>query len=287
MNDTQYSESDIKSMVTQILAAMAGSAPAPSGVGTEIITGDEPTNPVDQIAVPDPANRAALEEMVKATPARIAQFRAGPRPTCQSLLRFRADHAAAMDAVFNDVPPELVEKLGLFSVQSAAADKASYLMDPVIGAQFTDETKKIVSSTCIHGAQVQILVSDGLSSTAVESNIPDLLPSLLQGLGRNGLKVGTNMFIKYGRVRVMDEVSALLSPEVTLILLGERPGLVTNESLSCYMVYKGYPGVPENVRTVVSNIYRKGTPPSEAGAYIADIAKKMLDAKASGMDLKL
>lgn len=285
MNDTNYTEADIRSMVTQILAGMAGTTGAAPEAGR--ITGDEPTDPLDQIAVPHPANRAALEEMVKATPARIGQFRAGPRPTCQSLLRFRADHAAAMDAVFNDVPSELPEKMGLYSVQSAAPDKASYLMDPTIGAQFTDETKKQVSDHCVHGAQVQIVVSDGLSSTAVESNIPDLLPSLLQGLSRQGLKVGTNMFVKYGRVRVMDEVSALLSPEVTLILLGERPGLVTNESLSCYMVYKGYPGVPENVRTVVSNIYHKGTPPSEAGAYIADIAKKMLDAKASGMDLKL
>jgi ethanolamine ammonia-lyase small subunit len=142
--------------------------------------------------------------MMQATSGRIGEWRAGPRPTCASLLRFRADHAAAMDAVFNDVGAGLPDKLGLLSVQSAAPDKASYLMDPAIGAEFTPETARELSERCTHGAQVQILVSDGLSSIAVESNLPDLLPSLLQGIQRHGLSTGTNLFIKYGRVRVMD-----------------------------------------------------------------------------------
>jgi len=177
--------------------------------------------------------------------------------------------------------------LGLLSVQAAASDKAAYLMDPGLGAEFTAETAKNISDHCTHGAQVQIVVSDGLSSAAVEANVPDLLPSLVQGLKRHNLSVGTNMFGKYGRVRVMDEVTALLGCDVTVILVGERPGLVTNESLSCYMTYKGHPGIAESSRTVVSNIYRKGTPPAEAGAYIADIAKRMIETKTSGMDLKL
>ncbi|MDR0285923.1 MAG: ethanolamine ammonia-lyase subunit EutC [Propionibacteriaceae bacterium] len=281
-----YSETDIKAMVSQILGELAGPAtPATPAAGP--VAAETPLTPEQLIAVPHPANLAALQEMVRATPARIGEWRAGPRPTCASLLRFRADHAAAMDAVFNDVSEDLPAKLGLLSVQSAAPDKAAYLMDPALGAEFTPETQQLLKDRCPRGAQVQIIVSDGLSSTAVESNLPDLFPALTQGLKRHGLGTGTNLFVKYGRVRVMDAVSGLLAPEVTLILLGERPGLVTNESLSCYMTYKGYPGAPENIRTVVSNIYRQGTPPAEAGAYIADIAQKMLSAKASGMDLKL
>jgi ethanolamine ammonia-lyase small subunit len=284
MTEKTMTETDIKSMVAQILAELAGSG-ATTSAQDVVVEAD--TAPDGTPKVPHPANPAALDEMVKATAARIAQWRAGPRPTCAALLRFRADHAAAMDAVFNDVSAELPTKLGLVCVQSAAPDKAAYLMDPTIGAQFTPEVARQIQDSCAHGAQVQILVADGLSSTAVEANLPDLVPALVQGLQRHGLTMGTNLFVKYGRVRVMDEVSGLLKPEVTLILLGERPGLVTNESLSCYMTYKGYPGVAENVRTVVSNIYRQGTPPSEAGAYIADIADAMLKAKASGMDLKL
>jgi ethanolamine ammonia-lyase small subunit len=112
------------------------------------------------------------------------------------------------------------------------------------------------------------------------------MPALEQGLRQNGLSTGTNIFIKLGRVGSMDAVTELLGCQVTLILLGERPGLVTNESLSCYMTYKGYTGISESARTVVSNIFRGGTPPAEAGAYIAEIAKKMITNKASGLDLK-
>lgn len=71
------------------------------------------------------------------------------------------------------------------------------------------------------------------------------------------------------------------------MLIGERPGLATAESMSAYIMYKGYIGMPEAKRTVVSNIHTKGTPAAEAGAHIAHIIKKILDAKASGQDLKL
>ena len=286
MSETNYSENDIRSMVSQVLASLVGNGGvdvASSGAGVVVDEAEfAPT-----LAVPNPANRGAYEQMMAATPARIGEWRAGPQPTVKSLLRFRADHAGAMDAVFNDVDEKLPEQLGLFCVQSAAADKGSYLMDPNLGARFTDETAKKIGEHCVHGAQVQIIVSDGLSLIAVESNLPDLLPALTQGLQRCGLSAGTDLFVKYGRVRIMDEVTAILGCDVTLILLGERPGLVTNESLSCYMTYRGHPGAPESIRTVVSNIYDEGTPPAEAGAYLADIAKKMIDSKVSGLELKL
>ncbi len=312
MTNEAYGEAEIRRLAQEILSGLVGSggggqaagtvpvpnapvpAPlisAPGGVGEVASSGsadyDAPQSAEQALLVPNPANRAAYLDMMRSTPARIGGWRAGPRPRHESLLRFRADHAAAMDAVFNDVPDELVAGLGLFAVQSAAADRAAFLMDPNIGAKLSAEESKRLSDNCPHGVQVQVIVADGLSSTAVDQNVPDLLPALSQGLARHGLSSGTGVFVKYGRVRVMDEVSAVLGSEVTLILIGERPGLVTNESLSCYMAYHAYPGMPENVRTVVSNIYRKGTPPSEAGAYIAEIARKMIDAKSSGMDLKL
>ncbi len=323
MNDLTYDEQDIRSLVAQILSGMAtaparpGPAhpapvdgpthPAPAGepdparvaagqttparpnaaVEAPVPAKAQPEEAKPVLEVPDPANRAAYLDMMAATPARIGQWRAGPRPQHKALLRFRADHAAAMDAVFNDVCDDLVAELGLTPVQTAAGDRAGFLMDPNIGARFTDETAQALSARCVHGAQVQIVVADGLSSIAVESNVPDLLPALDQGLKMRGLSVGTPLFVKYGRVRIMDEVAALLGADVTLILIGERPGLVTNESLSCYMAYRCFPGMAENLRTVVSNIYRKGTPPSEAGAYIAEIARKMIDTQSSGMDLKL
>ncbi|MDR1449933.1 MAG: ethanolamine ammonia-lyase subunit EutC [Propionibacteriaceae bacterium] len=239
------------------------------------------------LGLADPADKAGYLALQQATTARIGVGRAGPRLPVKAWLRFRADHAAAMDAVFTDVSADVIKSCGLFEVSSAAPDKASFLMDPALGRSLGDETAAALKKHCKAGAQVQIVVSDGLSSTAVENNIPDLLPALRQGLERHGLTCGTPIFVKFGRVRVMDEVTAALGGDVTVILIGERPGLVTNASLSCYMTYKGRPGMPESGRTVLSNIYDEGTPPAEAGAYIADIAAKMVSEKASGLDLKL
>jgi len=274
------SEADIKAMVSQILNSLTSrdkSSPAVS----------EAQSKVELFAVPNPVNRGAYDDMMKATPARIGEWRAGPRPTTASLLRFRADHAGAMDAVFTDVSVELTTQQGLFCVQSAAPDRAAFLMDPNAGTRFTPETARQLGEHCTHGAQTQIIVADGLSSAAIEANLADVLPALTQGLKRNNLSIGTNIFVKFGRVRIMDEVAAILGCDVAILLIGERPGLVTNESLSCYLTYKGHPGIAESSRTVLSNIYRDGTAPVEAGAYIADIAKKIIENRTSGMGLKL
>jgi len=244
-------------------------------------------NLIETLLVENPVNRDAYMELKRANPARLGVGRAGPRQNTATLLRFRADHAASMDSVLNDVPEKTIEELGFLSVKSAAENKAVYLMDPGIGRVFEPDTAKLIKEKCKNAPKVQIIVSDGLSSISVENNIRDVIPALLQGLKVNNMEVGTNIFVKFGRVGIMDAVTEILNPEVTILFIGERPGLVTNESLSCYMTYKGYPGMPENMRTVVSNIYKEGTSPSEAGAHIAGIAKKMIDNKASGMDLKL
>ena len=109
----------------------------------------------------------------------------------------------------------------------------------------------------------------------------------MQGLESYGIDTGTPFFVKYGRVGVMDQVSELTGAEVTCVLIGERPGLITAESMSAYIAYKATVGMPEARRTVVSNIHRAGTNPAEAGAHIAEIIKIMLEKKASGTDLKL
>ncbi len=285
-------EQELKSMVREVLRDLGGvpTAAAAKSSGGDLNVEVPDISAVDWqnvLLVDNPNDRQLYMEMKKSTPARIGVGRAGPRQNYQTLLRFRADHAAAMDAVFNDVDEDTVKFVGGVDVQSTAADKADFLMDPAKGRVFDEENKAKILSGCKKNAQVQVIVSDGLSSIAVERNIRDLLPALEQGLKVNNIGAGTNIFVKFGRVGIMDAVTELLGCEVTLVLLGERPGLVTNESLSCYMTYKGYPGIAESARTVVSNIFKGGTPPTEAGAYIADIAKKMLATKASGLDLKL
>lgn len=240
-----------------------------------------------QLLVPNPENPQALLKMKTNTPARIGVWRAGPRYKTETMLRFRADHAAAQDAVFTDVSQDFLNKMDIFSVKTKCIDKDHYLTRPDLGRILDDDAVEILKSKCIKAPQVQIYVSDGLSSTAIEANVMDILPVIMQGLKNYGIKVGTPFFLKYGRVPAMDHVSEILEAEVTCVLIGERPGLVTAESMSAYIAYKAVVGMPEARRTVVSNIHRGGTPAVEAGAHIAEIIKLMLDKKASGLDLKL
>lgn len=239
-----------------------------------------------QVLVPEPKNLQGLLKMKESTPARIGVWRAGPRYKTETMLRFRADHAAAQDAVFTDVSEEVIEKMNLFSVKTKCANKDQYLTRPDLGRILDDDAIETLKAKCVKSPQVQIYVSDGLSSTAIEANAPEILPVIMQGLKSSGITVGTPFFLKYGRVPAMDHVSEVLGAEVTCVLIGERPGLVTAESMSAYIAYKAKVGMPEAKRNVVSNIHRGGTPAVEAGAHIVDLIKLMLEKKASGLDLK-
>lgn len=204
------------------------------------------------------------------------------------MLQFRAAHSAAQDAVFNDVDHDFVEKqMGLFIVQTQCENKDVYLTRPDLGRKLSPEAVATLKEKCKKSPTVQIYVADGLSSAAVAANVADLLPAIMQGLQSYRIDAGTPFFVKFGRVGVMDEISELLGAEVTCTLIGERPGLITAESMSAYIAYKATVGMPEARRTVVSNIHKNGTIPAEAGAHIAEIIKIMLEKKASGTDLKL
>ena len=240
----------------------------------------------EEFNIPNPYNKEEYMRLKAKTDARLGVWRAGPRPLTRTTLRVRADNAAAMDAVFNDVHEEYLERNNLKTYQTKCDSKETYLTRPDLGRVFDDETAAKIKAECINDADVQIVVSDGLSSSAVEANIDAVLPAIYNGLKATNLKVGTPFFVKYGRVGAEDSVASVLGAKVTVILLGERPGLATSSSLSAYIVYGGYPGIPEANRTVVSNIHKAGTPPVEAGAYIAELCKQIYDKKASGLDLK-
>lgn len=238
------------------------------------------------LQVPDPKNKRLYEEMKLATPARIGVWRCGPRPLTQTLLRFRADHAIAQDAVLGKVASEFPENYKMVVAHSMCKDKDQYLTRPDLGRLLDEESLAVIRRECAKGAQIQIIVSDGLSSAAIEANIPDLLPALLQGLEGMGLKVGKPIFVHLGRVGIMDEIGEELKPEAAIILIGERPGLGTAESMSAYMGYNPRAGMVESERTVISNIHKGGIPAVEAGAHLATWLKRILDAKASGVNME-
>lgn len=242
---------------------------------------------IDGVWVEDPVNLEAIKAMKQATPARIGLYKSGARPKTDAMLKFLADHAQAMDAVFQDVSQEFLQRNNLFAVQTMASDKDEFLKRPDLGWKLSEEGIKTITERCQKNPQIQIIIVDGLSSSAIEANVPDILPALTQGLTAAGLKVGTPFFIKYGRVGVQNQVGQLLNAEVVVSLIGERPGLVTADSMSAYIIYQPNDKSVEADRTIISNIHKGGTPPAEAGAHMVDIIQQILKAKVSGMKFNL
>lgn len=239
------------------------------------------------IGVQNPKNRAVLEELRASTRARVCSGRSGPRPRTTSLLRFLADHSRSKDTVLKEIPQEWVTASGLIEVQTEVTDKDMYLTRPDLGRRLSQSAMDTLLRQCKKGVQVQIVVSDGLSTDAVTANYDEIFPPLLKGLENAGLTVGKPIFVRYGRVKVEDQIGELLEAETVVLLVGERPGLGQSESLSCYAIYR--PSVATTVeadRTCISNIHRGGTPPVEAAAVIVDLVKTMLAQKASGIHLK-
>ena len=233
-----------------------------------------------------PQDAEALARMKKKTTARIGVGRAGPRLHTPPLLPLRGGPAQAPGAGFRGGAGGLIEKLGLFTVQTKCAEKNQFLPRPDRGRQLSEEGARAVKERCAPNPDVQVFLADGLSSTAVEANAETILGLLLDALKDRDLTVGTPFFVRFGRVAVEDQVAELVGAKVVCVLIGERPGLGSAESMSAYIAYNARVGMPEARRTVVSNIHKDGISAAEAGAYIAELIEKIYHAKASGVELQ-
>jgi ethanolamine ammonia-lyase small subunit len=240
-----------------------------------------------RVTIDNPKDAESCARLKKTTNARICVGRAGDRFKTETLLRFRADHAVAIDSVWSYVDETVVDELKFVKVQTLIEDKEQYITRPDLGRVFSEETLDGVKEKCIKNPDVQIVVADGLSSHAINANLQDIYPIIADGALAKGYSLGTPIFVKYGRVATMDKISQALNAKITVLLVGERPGLATGESMGCYMAYESSPLKPESQRTVISNIHKNGTPPVEAGAQIVDLIEIMMREKKSGVDLKI
>ena len=232
-------------------------------------------------------DRQAFARLKAKTPARLASGRAGARYKTLTALRFRADHAAAQDAVFSQVPEDYADKNAMLAVQTRCHDKDEYLTRPDLGRCFDEENAKKIREGLPRNPTVQVVVGDGLSSAACVANATDCLAAIRDGLKLKGIELGKTLFVRYCRVGAGDAVGDITGCKLVCMLVGERPGLVTDKSMSAYITYQPHTGVLESSRTVVSNIHAQGTPAVEAGAHIADLIETILNRKVSGVGLHL
>ena len=237
--------------------------------------------------VDHPENGDAFRRLKLKTPARLGNGKCGARYKTVTMLRFRADHAAAQDAVFSQIPEDFAAKNHMVEVKTKCHDKEEYLKRPDLGRVFDEENQEKIRQACPQNPQVQIVVGDGLSSAAILENSMNCLEALQDGLKIRGISSGNPIFVRYCRVGAGDAVGDVTGCELVCVLVGERPGLVTDKSMSAYVTYRPHTGVSESCRTVVSNIHAQGTPAVEAGAYLAELIEKILKRKVSGVALHL
>lgn len=237
--------------------------------------------------VEHPEREAEYRRLKEKTPARLGCGKAGARYKTLTMLRFRADHAAAQDTVFTQVPEDFAKNHGMVEIQTRCRSKDEYLTRPDLGRSFDEENAAKLRAAVPNRPRVQIVIGDGLSSAAIMANAMDCAAAIRDGLKLRGIETDDPVFVRYCRVGAGDAVGDITGCELVCVLVGERPGLVTDKSMSAYLTYQPRTGVLESSRTVVSNIHAQGTPAVEAGAHIAGLIETILRRKVSGVQLHL
>lgn len=235
---------------------------------------------------------ATIEKIRARTPARVLVDRAGAGYATGTQLELREAHAAARDAVRaeldleRDLGSEFVKRWKLFAVSSMSTTKDEYLLRPDLGRQLSLEGRGLVVQRCSMQPDLQIVIGDGLSVTAVRTQVPRLLPLIVEKAQAKSFTLGQAFAVRHCRVGVMNVVGELLHPKVLVLLIGERPGLATAESLSAYMAFQPDAGHNDSHRNLISNIHSRGVSAEAAATRIVDLAAQMIKRRTSGVQLK-
>ena len=233
-----------------------------------------------------------LERIRARTPARVLADRAGAAYRTATQLDLRLAHAAARDAVRHelnleeDLGADLVRAWKLFAVATQAKSKDEYLLRPDLGRRLSEDAERTIQARCPREADLQVVIGDGLSVTAVSAQAPRLLPLIERGAQSRGWKLGQPFVVRYCRVGLMNHIGELLAPRVLVLLIGERPGLATAESLSAYMAFRPTGAHSDAQRNLISNIHGRGVSVDAAAGRIVNMAALMMQHHFSGVKLK-
>jgi len=252
--------------------------------------------PEDDKLAPPHLPEYDLSEIVRKvraqTPARLLAGRSGAAYRTSTQLELREAHAAARDAVRAELNlctnfgQDFARKWNLFEVCSQAATKDEYLLRPDLGRHLNEKSRAEVSRRCTTGRDFQVVIGDGLSVTAVALQVPRLLPLLCEGAKTRGWSVGEIFVIRHCRVGILNEIGELLEPKVAVLLIGERPGLATADSLSAYMAYQPKISDTDANRNLISNIHARGVSTEQAAQRILNLAASMMIKEKSGCELR-
>ncbi|MCL7929444.1 ethanolamine ammonia-lyase subunit EutC [Halomonas llamarensis] len=233
------------------------------------------------------------------TDARIGLGRAGVSLPTTKHLDFQLAHAQAQDAVHcaldgNSLEAALTNTLGLtmplIRLHSHAQDRATYLQRPDYGRRLSDESREHLLNAAVTGQRfdLAVVIVDGLSALAVQQNSAPFLAALTECLTRdaNDWQLAPFTMVEQGRVAIGDEVGSLLNADAVLVMIGERPGLSSPDSLGLYMTWAPEVGLKDDRRNCISNVRPAGLKAEEAARRLVLLLKEARQLKVSGVKLK-
>jgi ethanolamine ammonia-lyase small subunit len=246
---------------------------------------DDPPDQSDQLAVAD-----SLAPLRRFTPARIGLGRAGSGQLTATSLQFKLDHARARDAVHAALDLETLGQSlrergwSVVRVHSAANDRTEYLRRPDLGRRLSPTGSPLFDEG-MRGSDVAIVATDGLSALAIETNLLPVLDCLRPLLFDRRRTTGPLVLVEQGRVAIGDEIGQLLDAKLTVVLIGERPGLSAADSLGAYITWRPRIGTMDSSRNCISNIRPGGLPPDEAAAQMIETIEQAFAREMTGVRL--
>ncbi len=227
------------------------------------------------------------------TPARIARGRAGHSIPTSELLKFQADHAQARDAVYSSLDilqlNESISKafdLQILTLKSEIKNRTQYLQRPDLGRTLSQQSREELMGVNDSESDICFVIADGLSAQAVNQNALPILENLIPRIKEINWKIAPICLVEQGRVAVADEIGFLLKSEIVVILIGERPGLTSPDSMGTYITFRPNVGLTDESRNCVSNIRPEGMNFEMATDKILYLLTEMKYKKLSGVTLK-
>jgi ethanolamine ammonia-lyase small subunit len=227
------------------------------------------------------------------TPARVALGRTGVSLPTRARLDFERCHAMARDAVHSRLEIAALAKtlrtltgLDVLCLHSAAPDRATYLQRPDLGRTLDEPSAKLIAESVANGPfDLALIVSDGLSALAIEHHAVPLIEGFMPMAA--GLRLAPISVVEQGRVAIGDPIGSLLGAQVSVILIGERPGLSSPDSLGVYITWAPRPGRTDAERNCISNIRAEGLSYAQAAAQLSAILGEARRLHLTGVALKL
>jgi ethanolamine ammonia-lyase small subunit len=268
----------VREVVTETLTVQELGTPTPPAD----VACDDVCEPRDA-KLQQPVDAIEAKRVKDATPARLVQGRTGTRYLTSSYITLRSEHAIALDAVHSSVPEGWAAKHGCIELRTRCKDHAEFLLHPDHGRRLDDASRAKVASEGSKGVDVQVIAGDGLSAHALLTQAPALIPALDRALKAQGFSTGKPLFVRHARIGVADEIGVILGAKSTVILVGERPGLGTGDSLSIYTAFKPRLNQDNAEKNCISNVRRLGHPPEVAANDCAKLMKRTFAAGGGGV----